>query len=126
MLRDDFFHIALGHGWQNAAGKHDLNGHSMLYICPKCVQGRSAPPGVERTYIPKECRNGKLFAEPAASSSSPATEATPPVRSAVTTPIQQLMGEYRAKAMKQKGLDEVVITKPEHFPEMSAIDRDAV
>ena len=97
------------------------------YKCPKCKLGRNAPPGTERTMVPRECRHASSLPTPAASepaSSSqqpPVLQPQPSARSAVTTPMPQLIEEFRQRAMKKPNLDEMKVQMPGDM-KLSAID----
>ena len=84
------------------------------YKCEKCALGKDAPPGTEHTLVPRECRHASSLPTPgeAASSSNAAPRTSPPVRAAVTTPIPQLLDEYKQKALKKPNLDEVKLQLP--------------
>ena len=98
------------------------------YKCEKCALGRNAPPGLEHTFIPKECRHASKFKEPEASSAPASSSSAPsgvnpglPVRAVVNTPMPQLLEEYQQKAMKSKNLDQIRIQFPDTFPELPAV-----
>ena len=96
------------------------HGYMIYYKCEKCRLGRGAPPGVEHTMVPKECRYGQpAFREPTSSSSAsllPGPHTTSlPARAAVNTPLPQLLEEFREAAMKRKQLDEVKVNMPDNI-----------
>ena len=97
----------------------------IYYKCEKCALGRNAPPDVEHTYVPKECRHGKLFkpAAPASSTTTPSSSSasSPPVRTMVKTPLATLLEQFKENAMKRKNLEEVRLQLPEDLS-LTAVD----
>ena len=97
------------------------------YKCPKCKLGRHAPPGTEHTLVPRECRHASSLptpatSEPSSSSKGPSPpQALPHVRNAVTTPLPQMIEEFRQQAMRRPNLDGMKIQTPEDM-QLSAID----
>ena len=97
--------------------------HFIGYKCEKCALGKDAPPGTEHTLVPRECRHASALPTPgeATSSSNAAPTPSPPVRTAVTTPIPQLLEEYKRNALKKPNLDEIKLQLPTGFT-MTAVD----
>ena len=91
------------------------------YKCQKCALGKDAPPGTEHTLVPRECRHASALPTPATSSSSQAPVEPPHARTAVTTPIPQLLEEYKQAAMRKPNLDDIKLQLPEGFV-MTAVD----
>ena len=46
--------------------------HGFFYSCERCQLGRSAPPGVEHTFVPGQCRYGQPHRQPQAPTTSTA------------------------------------------------------
>ncbi|CAE7280604.1 RE2, partial [Symbiodinium microadriaticum] len=105
----------------------DQDARFIGYKCKKCAMGRNAPPGTEHTMIPRECRHASSLPTPVTSSTPssssnqppPATQA--PVRTAVTTPIDELIEQFKQSALKQTNLDMVKVQMPEDVT-MTAVD----
>ena len=96
------------------------------YKCQKCTLGKNAPPGVEHSLVPRECRHASALPTPSTQASSSSNRGSPslpppPSRTVVTTPITQLLDEFRQMALKKENLDEVRIQPPETWS-LPAVD----
>ena len=97
------------------------------YKCPKCAQGRNAPPGTEHTLVLRECRHASPLPTPAGAStagrrsSEASSSSQPPVRSMVKTPLSQLIEEFKQNALRKPNLDDIKLQMPEGLI-FSAVD----
>ena len=91
---------------------YEVYHYDIYYKCEKCRLGKNAPPGVEHSLVPRECRHAsKLPNESAPASSSAGVN----VRRIVNVSVHQLMEEFRQEAMKHKNLDDIMLRCPEHI-----------
>ena len=99
----------------------DKESYFIGYKCQKCALGKSAPPGTEHTLIPRECRHASSLPTPATSSASRSSQDPPPVRTAVTTPVPQLLEEYKQAALRKANLDDIKLQLPSDMV-LTAVD----
>ena len=99
----------------------DKESYFIGYKCQKCALGKGAPPGTEHTLIPRECRHASSLPTPATSSASRSSQDPPPVRTAVTTPVPQLLEEYKQAALRKANLDDIKLQLPSDMG-LTAVD----
>ena len=97
------------------------------YKCQKCALGRNAPPGTEHSLVPRECRHASRLPTPTTSSTPSSSsnfqpeQPQAPVRTAVTTPVDELLEQFKQQALKKPNLDMVKLQMPEDMS-MTAVD----
>ncbi|CAE7765903.1 RE2 [Symbiodinium sp. KB8] len=107
---------------------HTTGAKFIGYKCEKCKLGKNAPPGTEHSMIPRECRHASSLPTPTTSSNPSSSSNQPPpamssapVRTAVTTPMNELLEQFKQKALKQQNLDIMKLQLPDDMT-MTAVD----
>ena len=75
----------------------------IYYKCERCRLGRAAPPGMEHTLVPRECRVASSLPTPTSST------AQEPIRRAVVTPLEDMIREFKvdhARSMKSTSMQQ--------------------